>query len=144
MTIFLDFKRAFETIDGRILIEKMFMYGSRDNELKWFESYLNNRTQFTMVNNIKSEVINNNFGVPQGFILGALLFIIYINDMPNILDKSEIVMYADETLIFAESDNEQECIDNMAPDIEKINNWIKMNKLKLNENKTKRMDINMN
>ena len=53
MTIFLDFKRAFETIDGRILIEKMFMYGSRDNELKWFESYLNNRTQFTMVNNIK-------------------------------------------------------------------------------------------
>ena len=119
----------------------MFMYGIRDKELKWFESYLNNRTQFTMVNNKKSEVINNNFGVPQAYILGALLFITYINDMPNILDKCEIVMYADDTPIFAENDNEQECIDNMAHDIEKLNNWLKMIKLKLNENKTKIMDI---
>ena len=60
------------------------------------------------------------------------------------MDKCAIGMYADDTLFFAESDNEQECIDNMAHDIEKINNWLKVNKLKLNENITKRIDIKIN
>lgn len=102
IAIFLDFKRAFETIDREILLDKLNKYGIRDTELKWFKSFLSNRKQFTCVNNIKSNITDNMYGVPQGSILGALLFIIYINDMPNVLDKSEMVLYADDTLIFTE------------------------------------------
>lgn len=144
MAIFLDFKRAFETIDRDILIQKLYMYGIQGNELKWFKSYLANRKQMVKLNNIKSSSIDNEYGVPQGSILGALLFIIYINDMPNVLQKCEIILYADDTLIFTEGHTDKLCQDNMIHDINNVNKWLKMNKLKLNENKTKLMEINMN
>lgn len=140
--VFLDFRRAFETIDRHILIQKLFSYGIRDIELQWFKSYLKDRRQITKVNNIKSNIINNDYGVPQGSILGALLFIIYINDMPNILDKCEIILYADDTLIYTEGESNRQCYDNLALDMEKVNVWLNMNKLKLNENKTKLMEVN--
>lgn len=142
MAIFLDFKRAFETIDREILIQKLYMYGIREKELAWFKSYLANRKQITKVNDIKSDSINNDFGVPQGSILGALLFIIYINDMPNILEQCQIILYADDTLIYTEGDSSEECHNNMVNDINNINIWLKKNKLKLNETKTKIMEIN--
>lgn len=144
MAVFLDLKRAFETIDRELLIQKLYMYGIRENELQWFKSYLTNRKQITKVNGVKSDETDNEFGVPQGSILGALLFIIYINDMPNILEKCEIVMYADDTLIYAKGDTEEQCTDKLTHDMNNINNWLKMNKLKLNESKTKIMEINMN
>lgn len=143
MAIFLDFKRAFETIDRELLIRKLYMYGIRESELKWFKSYLTNRKQITKVNGVKSNKVNNEFGVPQGSILGALLFIIYINDMPNILEKCEIILYADDTLIYAEGDTDEQCRENLMHDINKINSWLKMNRLKLNENKTKLLEVNM-
>lgn len=143
MAIFLDFKRAFETIDRELLLQKLFFYGIQNKELNWFKSYLTNRKQITKVNNFKSATVNNGYGVPQGSILGALLFIIYINDMPNIIKNCEIVLYADDTLIFSESESDEQCHRNLTQDIENVNNWLKMNKLKLNENKTKIMEINM-
>lgn len=117
------------------MIEKLYMYGIREKELLWFKSYLTNRKQVTKVNGITSREIDNEFGIPQGSILGALLFIIYVNDMPNILEKCEIVLYADDTLIFTEGDTNEECTDNLTHDVKKINDWLKMNKLKLNEKK---------
>lgn len=144
LAIFLDFKRAFETIDRDILINKLCNYGIQDTELNWFKSYLFDREQRTKVNNVTSNSIKTEFGVPQGSILGAILFTLYINDMPNILKKCEITMYADDTLIFAEADTEQKCHENLNFDMENINTWLKMNKLKLNESKTKLMEINMN
>lgn len=144
VAIFLDFKRAFETIDRNIMLQKLYMYGIQDTELKWFESYLTDRKQITRVNNVISNKIKNDFGVPQGSILGALLFIIYINDMPKVLEKSEIVMYADDTLIFTEGESDQQCHETLMRDLENINKWLKMNKLKLNESKTKIMEINTN
>ena len=86
-SIFLDFKRSFETID-----RKIHAYGIEDIELKWFESYLTNMKQITKVHDIKSHIYNNEYGVPQGSILGALLMVLYINDMPNTLNKCEIVL----------------------------------------------------
>lgn len=144
MPLFLDFKRAFETIDRNILLEKLAKYGIQGKELNWFKSYLTDRKQKTKVNNVTSRTIDNKYGVPQGSILGALLFILYINDLPNILKNSEIIMYADDTLIFTEADTEQTCRENLEQDMLNINNWLKMNKLKLNESKTKLMEINMN
>lgn len=143
MAIFLDFKRAFETIDREIMIHKLYMYGIQGKELNWFKSYLRNRKQITKVNGNKSSAMDNDYGVPQGSILGALLFIIYINDMPNTLERCKIVLYADDTLIYSEGDTEEQCRNNMIHDINNINTWLKMNKLKLNENKTKLMEINM-
>lgn len=140
--IFLDFKRAFETIDRKILLQKLQAYGIEDIELKWFESYLTNRKQITKVNDIKSHIHNNEYGVPQGSILGALLFVLYINDMPNILNKCEIVLYADDTLIFTEGESEQICYNNLNEDMNNVSIWLKMNKLKLNESKTKIMEVN--
>ena len=76
MTLFLNFKRAFETIDREILIQKLNMYSIKENEFEWFRSYLTERRYITKVNGTKSGKLNNEFGVPQGSILGALLFII--------------------------------------------------------------------
>lgn len=143
MAMFLDFKRAFETIDRDILIEKLYMYGIQDKELEWFKSYLTQRTQRTRVNNITSDYLEIEYGVPQGAILGALLFIIYINDMPKVLEKCEIVLYADDTMIYAEGCDSETCKTNIMHDIENINIWLKTNKLKLNEKKTKFMEVNM-
>ena len=89
-------------------------------------------------------IITNVYGVPQGSILEALLFIIYINDMNNILQKCEIVLYEDDTLIFNISKTDEECQINLKFDLNNVNRWLKMNKLKLNEDKTKIMEINMN
>lgn len=143
MAIFLDFKRAFETIDRKIMLQKLETYGVKGKELEWFKSYLENRIQITKVNGRTSAPIINDFGVPQGSILGALLFIIYINDIPNVLENCEIVLYADDTLIYNEANTEEECLENLQKDIKNVNIWLKMNKLKLNENKTKIMEINM-
>ena len=83
------------------------------------------------VDNIKSKYINNDYGVPQGSVLGALLFIIYINDMPNVLTKCEIILYADDTLIFTEGDTGHQCYDNMTEDINNVNEWIKNKQIKI-------------
>ena len=109
------------------------------------KSYLTNRKQITGVNNIKSSEITNGYGVPQESILGTLLFIIYTNDdMPNVLQKCEILIYADNTLIFNISETVEECQINLKFDLNNVNKWLKMNKLKLIEYKTQIMEINMN
>lgn len=78
----------------------MEKFGIRDKALKWFESYLNGRRQQKKVNGHISKTIDNNLGVPQGSIIGALLFIIYINDMPEVLKELSINLFADDTLLY--------------------------------------------
>ena len=94
LAIFLDCKRAFETIDRDILFKKLSCYDTKDRELKWFSLYLTRRRQITKVNGLATSMRENDFGVPQGSLLAALLFIIYIN---NVMEKCELVLYADDT-----------------------------------------------
>ena len=96
--IFIDLKKAFDTIDHAIL-RKLQVYGVDQNGIKFFESYLSNRSQRCCVNDELSEAVPITCGVPQGSNLGPLLFLIYINDLPNCLNRASPRMFADDTNI---------------------------------------------
>lgn len=141
IAIFLDFKRAFETIEPHILIEKLRKYGIGASALKWFDSYLSNRKQCVRINATISNVVENKLGVPQGSILGPLLFIIYINEFSNILKSCKLQMFADDTLVYLTDRNIESKIDIINSELEILYNVINQNKLKLNIDKTKMMII---
>ena len=103
--IFIDLKKAFDTVNHKILLSKLEHYGIRGFLLKWFESYLTNRTQYVFLNGVSSDTMRMSCGVPQGSVLGPLLFLLYINDLPNISDKLKFFLFADDTNIYYESDN---------------------------------------
>ena len=89
-----------DMVEHSILIKKLANYGIRGNTLEWFKSYLSDREQFVCVNGTKSTTNKIKYGVPQGSILGPLLFVIYINDLPNISNKLKFYLFIDDTNIF--------------------------------------------
>ena len=95
--VFLDFRKAYDTVNHSILLKKMHAYGIRGNILDWFKKYLNNREQFTSINKTHSDKKNISCGIPQGSVLGPLLFLIYINDLPNVSKKLYSILFADDT-----------------------------------------------
>ena len=98
--LFLDLSKAFDTINHKILISKMEHYGIRGVSLNWFKSYLTNRKQYTFINGISSTIEFIMCGVPQGSVLGPLLFLLYINDLPNISKILDFFLFADDTNIY--------------------------------------------
>ena len=99
--LFLDLKKAFDCVDHQILLNKLAMYGVCGRTLNWFESYLSIRKQTCKVNNIFSEMRQTKTGVPQESNLGPLLFLTYVNDLPNCLGNASASMFADDTNITA-------------------------------------------
>ena len=97
--IFIDLSKAFDTINHNILIQKLSFYGIRGLSLEWFKSYLSDRSQFVYYNNAKSTVEKITCGVPQGSILGPLLFLLYVNDISNISKILHFILFADDTFI---------------------------------------------
>ena len=98
--IFLDFSKAFDTINHQILLAKLAHYGIRGKALEWFTSYLSNRSQFVHVNGFNSQKKTITCGVPQGSLLGPLLFIIYINDFHRSSEKLSFILFADDSKFF--------------------------------------------
>ena len=95
--VFIDLKKAFDTVDLDILCEQLQIYGVQQRELFWFRSYLSDRKKFCRVNGVASNIQDLEVGVPQGSCLGPLLFLIYINDLPLAVQGSTASMYADDT-----------------------------------------------
>ena len=98
--VFLDIRKACDTVNRDILLQKLKCYGIKGNELIFFQSYLENRIQTYNVNGHMSSFKPISYGVPQGSILGPLLFIIHINDLPSCVKEAEITMYADDTSLY--------------------------------------------
>ena len=138
---FLDIRKAFDTVNHDILLQKLECYGIKGNELIFFQSYLENRIQACNVNGHMSSFKSISYGVPQGSILGPLLFIIYMNDLPSCVKEAEITMYADDTSLYKAFRTAQDLSDELIPAFVKICEWLKMNKLALNVLKTEFMII---
>ena len=134
--IFIDLKKAFDTVNHRILLSKLEHYGIRGALLKWFESYLTNRTQYVFLNGVSSDTMPMSCGVPQGSVLGPLLFLLYINDLPNISDKLKFFLFADDTNIYYESDNLKSLEKIVNQELKSLSLWLNVNRLALNVSKT--------
>ena len=146
-SIFLDLSKAFDMLDHDILINKLKHYGINGKPLSWFKSYLTNRIQYVEIEGTSSNMLHSERGVPQGSILGPLLFIIFINDIYRSSNEFKFITYADDTTLFSSlsafvhesNHNMQDASTRINGEIRKVMDWLTVNKLALNVNKTKFM-----
>ncbi len=134
--VFIDLKKAFDTVDHSILIEKLYHYGIRGTANKWICSYLMNRYQYVTINGTDSDYMNVLCGVPQGSILGPILFILYINDMCNVSTLLKPILFADDTNLFYSGKDIDELCSVVSMELDKLCIWSQVNKLSLNTSKT--------
>ena len=136
---FIDLKKAFDTVNHKILLEKLNYMGIRKETLIWIENYLDNRYQRTICNNTLSNLLRIKCGVPQGSILGPLFFLVYINDIKNILSDLKYQLYADDTVIYCSGNSYNEANEKLQNGIDKFALWCSNNALTINTKKTKVM-----
>lgn len=134
--IYLDLQKAFDTVNHKILLAKMNNYGIRGNVYNWFSSYLTNRKQYTAIGHNQSKLGNITCGVPQGSVLGPLLFILYVNDIHNAVPDVNIRLFADDTNLFMHDNNYKSLMQIANDNLSKLNEWFIVNRLSLNLNKT--------
>ena len=132
----MDLSKAFDTLDHEILLNKLYHYGIRGVPLDWFRSYLSDRSQYTIYNNTKSTMSSVMCGVPQGSILGPLLFLIYVNDISNVSTLLQYILFADDTNIFCSHSNLDNLIQILNAELPILSNWFKCNRFSLNLGKT--------
>ena len=140
-SLFLDLKKAFDCVSHSILLSKLRFYGIRGVPLDWFSSYLSNRRQYVVVDDVFSEICDISCGVPQGSILGPLLFLVFINDFPGCTDYFKFSLFADDsTLSCRVSKNELDTVHVTINDnLVLVSNWLIANKIMINADKTKYM-----
>ena len=134
--VFVDLKKAFDTVNHNILLEKLDYYGIRGVTKNWFESYLNNQKQFVILNGSDSSFKPVSTSVPQGSVLGPLLFLVYINDLHKCVKYSKVYHFADDTNMLQSDDSLKNVAKQMNFDLKNLSQWLKANKLSLNFTKT--------
>lgn len=140
MGIFLDLKKAFDTVDHNILIMKLHKYGIRGTALAWLNSYLHNRQQYVELQNHISKSKKITCGVPQGSVLGPLLFNLYINNVWEVSKTLKTILFADDTNLICSGENLEQLLDTVENELLKMKSWcwlLDANKLTLNLSKTK-------
>ena len=145
IVVFMDLSKAFDTLDHSILLKKLEYYGVKGTELSWFKNYISNRKQYVEIAGHQSSLANITTGVPQGSILGPLLFLIYMNDIPFSSKYFEFILFADDTSlksymnIHVPTFSKQNLSNTINKELENVHNWLAVNKLSLNVKKTKFM-----
>ena len=141
-TIYFDFAKAFDTVNRDLILSKLkYQYSIDGRMLKFFKSYLFNRTQRVVLDNCTSDTVDVLSGVPQGSTLGPLLFVLFINDIFNNIDKNKVIgLYADDTKLSRKIETWSDC-DIVQRDIHTLNNWCISNKMKFNTDKCKVLTV---
>ena len=139
--LFLDLKKAFDTVDHEILLKKLHLYGIKGTTYAWFKSYIQNRKQICLMNGKKSHAREIRCGVPRESNLGPILFLLYINDLPKCLEATRANLFADDTNLSCAGLDASEIEIKLKKDLKNVHSWLRCNKLTLNDTKTEYMII---
>ena len=134
--IFIDLQKAFDTVDHNILLDKLAYYGIRGVANDWFRSYLSNRQQYLSINGHDSNKVVMKYGIPQGSVLGPLLFLIYINDLHKSIKYCSVRHFADDTNLLISDNSPKKIQDHVNSDLKHLCRWLRANKISLNKSKT--------
>ena len=139
LAVFIDFSKCFDTLNRDILVKKLEMYGIRGISLEFFKSYLSNRYQAVKINNVLSDFEAINMGVPQGSVLGPILYLIYVNELPKISNVFSTFLFADDTTLIFENSDRYELFNQCDLCVNAFFSWCCANRLSINISKTKLM-----
>ena len=134
--VFVDFKRAFDTVNHLKLLSRLLTFNFSNQTVKWIQSYLSDRKQCVQIKNSRSPYLHYTQGVPQGSILGPLLFSLYVNNLPNVCKNVDMIMYADDTVIFTQAKSAGDAAHQLSLALNDLQTWLNDSCLCLNVKKT--------